>query len=229
MGYLKLLDSTNFEIKQGIKQNNDRINNIEEIYENNYCFVGSSDRTVKLFNLEKMSCIENRIAGSEVLSGDTNGYVYFSGLQNGCVKLWTRNDKNSIGEVKIHTSPVNFLKISSCENYIMSCSVNDEICVVDRRTSKTINYLDIFDKVSKKQKISIGMENDFNRVFLGLKTGNIQTIDLTESQVVEKQLIVNHHDSPIQFTYYNSFADFIIAIFEDGNFQIIRQNIILHN
>lgn len=88
-------------------------------FDSKSCYTGSSDSTVKLWDLNKGNLIQTYVAGSKCFSSANDGYNIYTGHQNGTIKLWSTVKKTAAMEKKIHSGGINYILLSSDNNSLV--------------------------------------------------------------------------------------------------------------
>lgn len=83
------------------------------------CFTGSSDNTIKIWDLNKGNATTTFLCGSKCFSAVSNMTGICSGHNNGYIKMWSEQKKIPVMEKKIHTGAISYLLISSDHNRLV--------------------------------------------------------------------------------------------------------------
>lgn len=151
-------------------------------YINNQSVVtGSSDRQIKIWDLNKAECSLTLISSSECLSVSTTNSENFvvSGHSDGHIRLWSVNQHKMVQDIqKLHSDKVTSVCISPVESYFVTNSRDNTVKLVDMRTYKEVFSFrhDNYTNGSDSNKGSLSQNGQFYMVCS--KNGHLIFFDL---------------------------------------------------
>jgi len=102
---------------------------------------GSHDRTLKIWDLRSKVCTKTIFAGSscnDLVTSDVAGTKIISGHFDRKVRFWDIGCDQVVNEIQLH-GKVTSLDLSPDMNYLLACSRDDSLKVIDLRTYQIIS------------------------------------------------------------------------------------------
>lgn len=141
-------------------------------YDSKKCFTGSSDMTIKLWDLNKGNMVQTMLSSSKCFCSTTDGYLIYTGHNDGHIKLWNGNSGQPVVDQKLHSGQISSLVLSSDQKSLVSISKNTDINIFDMRMQKVVKSIDLSKLSLPYGKIQFDVDREMSRLFIGDSTGN---------------------------------------------------------
>jgi WD40 repeat protein len=112
------------KVKYSFTSHSDSVNTVG-FFDTKKCFTGSSDSTLKLWDLNKGNLAVTFLCGTKCFSSATDGHLIYTGHNNGYIKFWSENKKTPVAEKKIHSGSISHLILSSDNNSLVNSDLQD--------------------------------------------------------------------------------------------------------
>jgi len=137
-GQLLLLEISSQNVKAELRGCSGKIKNCGFVGDRTKCFSASTDRSLRLWDLQKSGTISRSFsASSQIVDAccTDDGSIIATAHQNGKIILWSPNSPNRISEIDAHPDSCVGLDISRCGRFLTSLGRDDKIAVIDLTSS----------------------------------------------------------------------------------------------
>ena len=181
----------------------DSINSIFITSNDKYIISGSSDKTIKIWDIQNGECLNTLYGHSPKfvqISPDGNSIIFVDFINDEIIEIFDIQSKKSLIRISIseeeedvdeegipYTYSVYSITISQDGNYIISGNSNNTIKIYDIHSGNLFKTLDYYidDDVLDNNHIStISIGPDGNKIVFGTQCGTIEIMDIEKSEMI---------------------------------------------
>jgi autophagy-related protein 16-1 len=196
-GSIRVWQTDDMKLVNNFHGHSDTINCSSFSHTDNALITGSSDRKIKLWDINKGVCTKSFSAFSGCLSVDSLPYgsLIASGHQDGTVKFWTPRQKDFIEKMAPHDSPITSVNFTHDGRYLLTTSQDHTVKLIDVKQFEEISMFEHENYLngSKTSRSCISPTGDY--AVIGSKNGSVIILKLKFDEIELEEIYNGEHSS----------------------------------